>query len=51
VHPSGDPTPSRDDVDLTKRLLAAGTLLGIEILDHVIVGHGRYASFKELGFL
>lgn len=51
VHPSGDPTPSADDRELTRRLSAAGTLLGIEVLDHIIVGHDRYASFKELGLL
>ncbi len=51
VHPSGDPTPSPDDIELTRRLKAAGTLLGIEVLDHIVVGHGRYASFRELGLL
>ena len=51
VHPSGDPTPSPDDDELTRRLAAAGTLLGIDVLDHIIVGDGCYASFKELGRL
>ncbi len=51
VHPSGDPSPSRDDIELTRRLAAAGTLLGIDVLDHIVVGHGRYASFRELGLL
>jgi DNA repair protein RadC len=51
VHPSGDPTPSRDDIELTRRLAAAGALLGVEVLDHVVIGHDRYASFKELGLL
>ena len=51
VHPSGDPTPSPDDIELTRRLVAAGVLLGIDVLDHVVVGHARYASFKELGLL
>jgi DNA repair protein RadC len=51
VHPSGDPTPSADDRELTRRLSAAGTLLGIQVLDHIIVGHDRYVSFKELGLL
>jgi DNA repair protein RadC len=51
VHPSGDPTPSPDDIELTRRLVAAGTLLGIEVLDHIIVGDERYVSFKELGRL
>ena len=51
VHPSGDPTPSPDDIELTRRLAAAGTLLGIEVLDHIIVGDERYVSFRELGRL
>ena len=46
-HPSGDPTPSADDVGLTRRLVDAGTLLGVDVLDHVIVGDGRYYSFRE----
>ncbi len=51
VHPSGDPTPSPDDLALTRQLAAAGTLLGIEVLDHVIVGDHRYLSFRETGRL
>ena len=51
-HPSGDPTPSRQDLTLTKRLVEAGELLGIPVLDHVIIGDtGRYCSFKETGRL
>lgn len=50
-HPSGDPAPSRDDFDVTKRLAAAGDLLGIPLLDHLIIGDGRFCSFKELGQL
>jgi DNA repair protein RadC len=51
-HPSsGDPTPSADDVDLTRRLAAAGELLGISLLDHIVIGDGRYFSFKEAGRL
>jgi DNA repair protein RadC len=50
-HPSGDPSPSPDDVELTDRLAAAGTLMGIDVVDHVIVGDGRYWSFKESGRL
>lgn len=46
-HPSGDPAPSADDVQLTRRLVDAGTLLGVDVLDHIIVGDGRYYSFKE----
>ncbi len=50
-HPSGDPTPSADDVALTRRLAAAGELLGISVLDHIVIGDGRYYSFKEAGRL
>ena len=50
-HPSGDPMPSPEDVDLTRRLAAAGALLGIDLMDHVILGDVRYWSFKEAGQL
>ena len=50
-HPSGDPTPSPDDLDVTRRLAAAGEVLGIAVLDHIIVGDGRSYSFKEAGRL
>lgn len=50
-HPSGDPTPSREDREITRRLKDAGDLLGIPILDHVIVGEGEYLSFVERGLL
>ena len=50
-HPSGDPTPSPDDVSLTRKLVEAGQLLDIPILDHVILGYGKYVSFKEKGLL
>jgi DNA repair protein RadC len=50
-HPSGDPTPSRDDVDLTRRLIQAGDLMGIEVLDHIVLADTRYFSFKEAGRL
>jgi len=50
-HPSGDPEPSAEDVSLTRRLASAGTLMGIEVLDHVVLGAGRYVSFKERGLL
>ena len=47
-HPSGDPTPSREDLDITNRLIQAGDLLGIRVLDHIIVGdESNYISFKE----
>jgi DNA repair protein RadC len=49
-HPSGDPAPSREDIDITKRLVEAGKLLGIEVLDHVIVGDS-FVSMKEKGLL
>ncbi|MDI6857706.1 MAG: DNA repair protein RadC [Dehalococcoidia bacterium] len=51
-HPSGDPTPSNDDISLTRSAIEAGRLLNIEVLDHLVVGHGRYVSLKErkLGF-
>jgi DNA repair protein RadC len=50
-HPSGDPTPSPDDVQVTTQLAAAGRLLGIPVLDHVVIGDGRYASFVESNLL
>ncbi|HEY3368163.1 MAG TPA: DNA repair protein RadC [Symbiobacteriaceae bacterium] len=46
-HPSGDPTPSREDREVTQRLVQAGRLIGIEVLDHLVVGDGRYISFRE----
>lgn len=46
-HPSGDPTPSREDLELTKRLIAAGELMGIDVLDHVILADTRYISLRE----
>jgi DNA repair protein RadC len=45
-HPSGDPTPSKEDINITKRLIESGKLLGIEVLDHIIIGDGRYFSLK-----
>ena len=48
-HPSGDPDPSEDDVRLTERLLAAGVLMGIDVIDHVILADVRYYSFRENG--
>ncbi len=50
-HPSGDPSPSKDDVSITERLRDAGNLLGINVLDHVIIGDGKYVSLKEKGLL
>lgn len=50
-HPSGDPTPSADDRHCTQRLAAAGRLLGVTVVDHVIVGEGRWFSFRDAGLL
>jgi DNA repair protein RadC len=50
-HPSGDPSPSPEDVALTRHLAAAGTLLGIDLVDHIILGETRYCSLKEMGQL
>lgn len=49
-HPSGDPTPSREDIEVTKRLRECGKVLGIELLDHVIIGDQRFISLKEKGY-
>ena len=49
-HPSGDCTPSREDIEVTKRLAEAGKIVGVEVLDHIIVGD-RYSSLKEKGYL
>ena len=50
-HPSGDPTPSRDDVGLTARLVAAGEVMGIDVVDHLVLADTKYCSFKETGRL
>ncbi len=50
-HPSGDPTPSQEDLEVTRRLVEAGQILGIAVQDHIIIGDGCYISFKEKGFL
>ncbi|KAB2952341.1 JAB domain-containing protein [Heliorestis acidaminivorans] len=50
-HPSGDPTPSREDREITRRIVEGGRILGIEVLDHIIIGDNRYASLKELGYM
>ncbi len=50
-HPSGDPQPSREDNEVTRRLGEAGKLMGIELLDHIIIGDGRYVSLRERGVL
>jgi DNA repair protein RadC len=46
-HPSGDPTPSGDDIAMTKKLVEAGKIIGISVWDHVIIGDGKYVSFRE----
>ncbi|KMK74816.1 hypothetical protein AB990_19410 [Alkalihalobacillus pseudalcaliphilus] len=50
-HPSGDPTPSKEDIEVTRRLQQAGQVLGIEMLDHVIIGDRKYMSLKEQGYV
>ena len=50
-HPSGDPTPSQEDRVLTARLVSAGEVLGIRVLDHLVIGDGRYVSFADEGWL
>ena len=50
-HPSGDPTPSSEDIELTRKLVEAGKLLDIAVLDHVVIGEGRYESLKERGVI
>jgi DNA repair protein RadC len=50
-HPSGDPAPSREDRDITRRLKEAGEIMGIRVLDHIIIGDGSYFSFVETGLL
>lgn len=49
-HPSGDPTPSREDINVTKRMVEAGKIVGVEVLDHIIVGDS-YCSLKEKGYV
>jgi len=48
-HPSGDPSPSPDDIAVTRAIVQAGKLLDIEVLDHLVIGNGRYVSLKERG--
>ncbi|MFJ7826923.1 DNA repair protein RadC [Psychrobacillus sp. NPDC096623] len=50
-HPSGNPAPSTEDIDVTKRLYEAGLLMGIELLDHVIIGDHQFISLKEKGYM
>jgi DNA repair protein RadC len=48
-HPSGDPTPSPEDVSITRQIVEAGKLLDVDVLDHLIIGQQRYVSLKERG--
>ena len=50
-HPSGDPAPSREDIEITRKLVETGSIMGIEVLDHVIIGDGRHFSMKEAGHI
>lgn len=50
-HPSGDPSPSEEDINITKRLSEGGRILGIELLDHIIIGDGTFVSLKEKGII
>jgi DNA repair protein RadC len=50
-HPSGDPAPSREDIEVTKRLVECGKMIGIDVLDHVIIGENKFVSLKEKGYL
>ena len=49
-HPSGDATPSREDIEITRRLREVGDVMGVRILDHIIIGKGRYVSFVDDGY-
>ena len=50
-HPSGNPSPSSEDIDVTKRLIESGLIMGIELLDHVIIGDHQFISLKEKGYM
>jgi DNA repair protein RadC len=50
-HPSGDPTPSREDIEVTRRLAECGKLIGNEMLDHIIIGEHTFVSLKAKGYL
>ena len=49
-HPSGDPTPSKEDIEITRRLREVGEVMGVRVLDHIVVGKGRYVSFVDDGY-
>ena len=50
-HPSGDPAPSSEDIEITRRLKEVGEVMGVRVLDHVVIGHDRYFSFSDKGML
>jgi DNA repair protein RadC len=50
-HPSGDPTPSRQDIEVTERAVKAGEIVGVQLLDHIIIGRPGYVSLKEKGYV
>ncbi|EGQ22620.1 RadC family protein [Sporosarcina newyorkensis] len=50
-HPSGDTTPSREDIEVTKRLMEAGAIMGIDVLDHIIIGDQKFISLKDKGYI
>lgn len=50
-HPSGNPTPSSEDIDVTKRLQHAGEIIGVPVLDHLIIGDNHFISLNEKGFM
>jgi DNA repair protein RadC len=50
-HPSGDPAPSPEDIDITRRLKEVGDVMGIRVLDHVVIGHDRFFSFSDKGMI
>jgi DNA repair protein RadC len=49
-HPSGDPTPSKEDIEITRRLREVGDIMGVRVLDHIVIGRGKYVSFVEDGY-
>jgi DNA repair protein RadC len=50
-HPSGDPSPSREDISITERLVSVGEVIGIRVLDHIIIGDEKYTSMREKGYI
>ncbi len=49
-HPSGDSTPSKEDIDITRRLIYVGEIVGIKLIDHIVIGYNNYTSLKEEGY-